>query len=1094
MNKSLKIFLFLGVILSSMAVMGQGITTSSINGRVLEAVDQPLLGATIIAVHVPTGTKYGSVTDFEGYYRVNNMRAGGPYNITITYVGKQDIVLTNINLQLGESEQINATLADSTNALDEIVIQARRNGIFDSSQTGPSTNISTREIEGLPTVTRDIADLLRKTPQAQVSEGGGISLAGVNNKYNSFYIDGAVSNDVFGLSGTGTNGGQIGVNPISLDAIESFSVNLAPFDVRQSGFAGGAINAITRSGTNTFSGSAYGYYRNQDLAGKTPGGFNEENREKLDEFSASRIGARIGGPIIEDKLFFFVNYERQDEESPRFFNADAYNGDSSVSQIETLRQNLTDTFGYNPGDFQDGTQSLISDTFTIRLDYNLDDKNTFTLKHNYVSGESNSPSLSDANNINFANAGILFLSETNSSTFEWRTTNGSNLSNNLVIGYSTVNDDRDPIGQNFPRVQINDGANGSITFGSEAFSTANILDQTLFNVTNNFDIQAGAHNITIGGNFEYFDVRNVFVRQNFGQYQFLRLGDFNTYFDNDPNNDAAADAYDYSYSLLDPVGTTGDDITAAAAAFSYSQVGFYAQDAWNMTDNFRLTYGVRFDVPFFEDGTVNDDFNNRTVGLLEAAGSDLQGARVGKPIKSQIHVAPRLGINWDVKGDNTTQVRGGIGVFTSRIPLAWPGGAYNNNGISVGSVDERDFDNREVFFNADPSNQPIGNGAAPGSGQLGGQIDLFAPDFKLPQTLKYNIGVDQELGVWGLIGSADFLYNDVLTNITYQNLNTTGPVGTLNGADNRFYYGRNRIDDTYNNIYLATNTNEGYSYNATFTLTKPVQNGFGGQVAYTYGDGEYVFEGTSSQNSSQWRNVLTVNGKNTAQLQNSQFATGHQIIANATYDFKWNENISTTLGMFYTGQNGGRLSYIYNEGRDLLGDDSRDNALLYVPRNQSEINLVPLRDGRNNTGNIVATVDQQWQALNTFIENDKYLSGRRGQYAEANASRASWNHSIDFKLLQNFSIYTGADKENKNTLQLSVDLFNVANFLNKDWGERTFVPGFGEVGLVTTQRGGPDPEFTFDPNFTNSDVEVIDDGGTRSSRWQMQIGARYIFN
>ncbi len=1087
MNKSLQIFLFLGIILSSMASMGQGVTTSSINGRVLEGENQPLLGATIVAVHTPTGTKYGSVTDIEGYYRINNMRIGGPYTITYTYVGKQDFELTNIFLQLGESEQINVTLEEATNALDEIVIQATRNGIFDSNKTGPETNISTREIEALPTVTRSIADLLRKTPQAQVSEGGSISLGGVNNRYNSFYIDGAVSNDVFGLSNTGTNGGQIDLNPISLDAIESFSVNLAPFDVRQSGFAGGAINAITRSGTNQWQGSAYGYYRSEDLAGKTPGGFEEENREKLDEFTATRIGARIGGPIIENKLFFFLNYERQDEETPQFFNADAYNGLSSVSDINALRNNLIDTFNYNPGGFEDGTQTLESDTFTARIDYNLDDRNTFTLKHNYVSGESNSPSLSNANNINFGNAGILFTSETNSTTLEWRTSNGSNLSNNLVIGYTTVNDDRDPIGSNFPRVQITDGANGRITFGSEAFSTGNILEQTVFNVTNNFEIQSGAHNFTIGGNFEFFDVRNVFVRQNFGQYQFLSLDDFNTYFDN--RADVPADAYDYSYSLLDPVGVSGDDIDAAAAAFKYSQLGFYAQDAWNLTTNFRLTYGVRFDVPFFEDGTVNNDFNNRTVGLLEAEGFDLQGARVGKPIKSQIHVSPRLGINWDVNGDNSTQIRGGIGVFTSRIPLVWPGGAYNNNGVSIGSVDERDFTNREVFFNADPANQPIGNGAAPGSGQLGGQIDLFAPDFKLPQTLKYNIGIDQELGIWGLIASADFLYNDVLQNVTYQNLNTTGPAGTLNGADNRFFYNRDRIDGTYNNIYLATNTNEGYSYNASFVLTKPVRNGFGGQIAYTYGDGEYIFEGTSSQNSSQWRNVLTVNGKNTAQLQNSQFATGHQITANATYTLDWNDNIATTFGLFYTGANGDRISYIYNEGRDLLGDDSRDNALLYVPRNASEINLVPLT--RNG---VTFSPAEQYAALDRFIENDDYLRTRRGQYAEANASRASWNHSIDLKILQDFSIYTGPDRKNKNTLQISMDLFNVANFLNKDWGERTFVPGFGEVGLITTEQGGPNPEFTFDPTFTNDDVEVIDDGGIRSSRWQMQIGARYIFN
>ncbi len=1090
MNKSLQLFLFLGIILSSITMMGQGVTTSSINGRVLEGVDQPLLGATIVAIHTPTGTKYGSVTDFEGYYRINNMRVGGPYNITITYVGKQELALTGINLQLGESEQINATLEESTNALDQIVIEARRNGIFDSGKTGPETNISTREIEVLPTVTRDIADLLRKTPQASVSEGGGITLAGQNNRYNSFYIDGTVNNDVFGLAATGTNGGQVGVNPISLDAIESFSVNLAPFDVRQSGFAGGSINAITRSGTNTFSGSAYGYYRNQDLAGKTPGAFDAEVREKLEEFTATTYGARIGGPIVKDKLFFFLNYERQDEETPRFFDAAAYRGESSIAAIETLQQNLINNFGYNPGNFEDGTQSLTSDKFTIRLDYNLNDLNTFTLKHNYVSAESLSPSLSTANNINFANAGVAFPSETNSSTFEWRTSNGSNLSNNLVIGYTTVNDDRDPIGNDFPRVSINDGQNSRITFGSEAFSTGNILEQTIFTVTNNFEIQSGAHNITLGANFEYFDVNNVFVGNNFGSYQFSNLAAFNSYFDNNPANDVSATSYSYGYSFLDPAGVSGDNIKNGAAAFKYSQLGFYAQDSWNMTDNFRLTYGVRMDLPYFEDGTVNDDFNNRTIPLLEVAGKDLQGAAVGKPIKTQIHVAPRLGFNWDVNNDKSTQIRGGIGVFTSRIPLVWPGGTYNNNGVALGSVNERDFPGRQVLFNPDPANQPIGNGAAPGSGQTGGQVDLFTPDFKLPQVLKYNIGVDQELGVWGLIASADFLYNDVLQNVTYENLNSVGSIGNLVGADNRPFYNANRIDASYANVYLGSNTNEGYSYNATFTLTKPVSNGFGAQAAYTYGDAAYVFEGTSSQNSSQWRNVLTVNGKNTANLQNSQFATGHQITASATYDLKWTQNVSTTFGLFYNGQSGQRYSYIYNERfRDLLGDDSRDNALIYVPANASEINLVPLI----KPGQVILPAEQ-YAALDAYIERDEYLRSRRGQYVDANASRGLWNHSIDFKLLQNFSIYTGADKENKNTLQLSVDLFNVANFLNKDWGERTFVDNFGEVELLTTQTGGPNPTFTFDPDLQNNDKFITDDGGTRSSRWQAQVGVRYIFN
>ncbi len=408
-------------------------------------------------------------------------------------------------------------MSNEQNALDQVVITAVRDGIFDSSNTGTETNISTREINTLPTATRGIGDILRKTPQASVSEGGAITIAGQNNRYNSIFIDGAVNNDVFGLSDTGTNGGQIGINPISLDAIESFQVNIAPFDVRQSGFTGGAINAITRSGTNNWEGSAYYFTRNEELAGKTPTGIREDNREKLDPFSTNLYGARVGGPIIKNKLFFFVNAEIEREESPRPFDFQQYVGDSNLEMINPLdpngelindprlfnelRNGLINTFGYDPGSFENTLNTLDTERFTIKLDWNVNDKNTIVLKHNYVRGESTSPSTSGNTSINFANAGIFFPSETNFCTLEWNSSFSNNLSNNLVISYTTVNDDRDPIGGAFPRVSINDGQ-GRITFGSEAFSTGNVLEQDVFTIRNNFEISTGAHNITLGANFE----------------------------------------------------------------------------------------------------------------------------------------------------------------------------------------------------------------------------------------------------------------------------------------------------------------------------------------------------------------------------------------------------------------------------------------------------------------------------------------------------------------------------------------------------------------------------------------------------------------
>jgi hypothetical protein len=1076
MNRTLHFLFAIGLFLSAMTISAQ-VTTSSINGRIMENIDtvqEPLLGATIVAVHGPTGTNYATSTDIEGYYRISNMRVGGPYTITFTYIGKREQKLENIFLQLGESERISITLVDESNALDAIVINAVRDGIFDSGKTGAETNISQRDINTMPSVTRGIGDFLRKTPQAQVGEDGGISIAGQNNRYNSIFIDGAVNNDVFGLADSGTNGGQIGVNPISIDAIESFQVNVAPFDVRQSGFTGGAINAITRSGTNKVKGSAYFYTRNQNLAGKTPVGISEDNREKLDDFTANLYGVRVGGPIIKDKLFFFVNAEVQREQEPRPFESDIYNGDSSIAEINTLRNNIINTFGYNPGGYENTITELNSEKFTIKLDYNLDDKNTITAKHNYVKGESISPSQSNNRNINFSNAGIFFPSETNFSTLEWNTTNGKNLSNNLILSYTSVNDNRDPIGSPFPRVQINDG-DGRITFGSEAFSTANILEQNIFTVTNNFEVSKGAHNMTFGGNFENYDIRNVFVRQNYGQYTFNSLAEFNTYFDNDATNDALADSYFHSYSLVDPAGTSGDDIQNAAAAFQYSQLGLYAQDEWSLTNNFKLTYGVRFDVPFFENGAANDDFNNRTVALLEAEGYDLEGARVGKKIKSQIHVSPRAGFNWDVNGAGKTQIRGGLGIFTSRIPLVWPGGIYNNNGLSVGEANA--FDSQT--FVADPNNQPLNGSPAPGSNAVGGQIDIFAPDFKLPQVMKYNIGIDQKTNIWGLIVGADFLYNDNINNVFYQNANLAQSTESLNNADGRPFYDRGgEIDDTYSRVILATNTNEGWSYNGTFTISKPFENGFGGQVSYSYGQGKSIFEGTSSQNSSQWRGVVTSDGKNTAGIGNSQFAFGHRVSANASYEIKWNENIKTTFGMFYNGQEGGTFNYVY-QGRDLLNDDSRDNALFYIPRNASEINLV------DNNG---ITAADQWTALDAFIEGNDYLSERRGEYAERNGDRGPWNHIVDLKVLQDFSLNFN---DNEHTFQLSLDIFNFFNFLNKDWGEQRFISS--NVGIVEVERNGVDPEFSFNPNFAES-LEIIDDAGTRSSRWQMQVGLRYIFN
>jgi hypothetical protein len=998
------------------------------------------------------------------------MRVGGPYKISISFVGFETFESENINLQLGDSRRISATLGESENVLGEIVVTGQRGGVFDSGKTGASTNVSQRQVSTLPSLSRNIADFARLTPQAKVSGDDVISISGQNNRYNALYIDGAVNNDVFGLAASGTNGGQTGVSPISLDAIESFQINVAPFDVRQSGFAGGSINAVTKSGTNKFEGSIYSFFRNEDLAGKTPVGLigDDGERKKLDEFSANTTGLRIGGPILKDKLFFFANYERQDNETPQPFDISNYRGDATAADINRLSSFLMDEYGYDAGGYTNNTSSLKSDKLIGKIDWNINQNHKLSLKHSYVKAiQFNGPG-SNPGAINFLNGAINFESITNSTALELSSKIGDNMANNLVIGYTTVNDDRDPAGNDFPTVQIFDAAGSSINFGSEAFSTANLLEQSTLTITDNFDIYLGRHNVTIGTNNEFSSSKNVFFRQNFGEYRYSNLNDFL-----DGNK---ANRYRHGYSLL---GGFGDD-SKGAAEFDIFQFGLYAQDNINISDNLKITIGARIDVPFWEDGLVNDDFNNRTLPMLEAAGKDLRDAKVGQGIDANVHFSPRFGFNWDVQGDRTTQVRGGTGIFTSRLPLVWPGGAYNNNGLTAGFVQKTG--DAVPDFNPDPRDQF--QDPAQGSGVVGGEINLFAKNFKLPQVWKTNIAVDQRLP-GDFIFSADFIYNDDLNAVAYENINLEGPQFNTTGAGSRPNYGSKRIDNTYDAVYMGYNTTKGNSYNISGTLAKNFYSSLidvTGQVTYSYGESNVLFDATSSQNSSQWRNLETVNGSNRPMLGRSDFAPGHRIISNSTIEFKWNENHRTRIGLFYEGAQGSPFSYVYN-GSGLLNDTGSFSALAYIPANEEEAHLIDTPD---------LTASQQYALLSAYIEGDDYLRSRKGQFAERNGDRTDWTHIIDLKFAQEFRIKI---KETDHKFEFTADIFNFTNFLNKDWGVRTFA-NFDQVQLATFKgfaADGTTPTFNFSPKSIET-KNIIDDSGLQSSRWQMQVGLRYSFN
>ncbi|MEM9867241.1 MAG: carboxypeptidase regulatory-like domain-containing protein [Bacteroidota bacterium] len=1068
-----RIYLAIVAVFISALAFSQGVTTSSMGGRVTDNTGKPLPGATVVAIHTPSGTTYGAATDFDGFYRISGMRIGGPYSVTISYIGFNDDKSEGVFLRLGQSERISRQLSESSTALEEVIVTAQNNGIFDAQKTGAATSIDNRKVNALPNVSRSIADFARLTPQAQIRNDNEISIAGQNNRYNALYVDGAVNNDVFGLADSGTNGGQTGVNPISIDAIESFQVNVAPYDVKIGGFAGGAINAITRSGTNQFRGTAYYLFRNQDLAGKTPGLEDDASREKLPEFTAQTYGVSIGGPIVKDKLFFFLNYERQDDETPQPFEG-TYDGESGLAAVNNFGNFLQSEFGYNPGNFENNTETLTSDKLTIRVDWNINDNHKLSFRNNYVKADQFGVGRSTSTNITFDNNGLLFESISNTASLELNSNFGNNISNNFILGYTRVRDDRDIVGDPFPTIEINDG-DARIFAGSQPFSTANLLNQDVVTLTNNLSIYSGRHTITVGTHNEYSDITNVFFGRNFGEYTYNSLQDF---FDDDANE------YRSSYSILGGVG----DESLGAAEFELFQLGVYAQDEVQLSDNFRVSLGLRLDFPIWDDGRTNSDFNTRTVSLLEAAGKDLEGARVGQGPRTKAHVSPRLGFNWDVNGNRATQIRGGLGVFTSRIPLVWPGGAYNNTGNNVANT--RIFKPRnDTDPNNVPSFNPDVNTQFREDTPFQGNVDILSQDLMLPQTFKASIAVDQRLPE-GFTISGEVLSNTTITGLRLENLNLAGPQFSTTGAGSRSNFGGVQVDDTYGGIFLVSNTGEGQSWNASLTLSKNFYSPLVDvrtQATYSYGDSDVLFEGTSSQNISNWAFNESVNGSNNLTVSTSDFAQGDRFLANVVADFKWSDNLKTTLGIFYEGIDGTPFSYVVGgfSGANLI-DDSGEGfvPLPFIPSSFEEALLVDDGD---------LTAEQQWELLDAFISSDDYLSGRRGQFAERNGARAKMSHVIDLKLAQDFSFNVG---DSKHTLQVSADIFNFTNLLNKDWGRRFFTSAFDTASLVNFEGFAPDgttPQYSFNTNIEGS-LNNIDDAGLQSSRWQAQLGIRYIFN
>ncbi len=1066
-------------------------TTGSISGDVLDTEGTQLVGAKVTAIHEPTGTEYVSKVRQNGEFNIPNLIVGGPYTVTASMAGMQEVSESDVYVGLGADYRVNLIMGDDPTQLEEVSVVGEYD-IYNGSHQGVETNINLNAINALPTAGRELQDFLRTVPQAKLDDRGGISIAGQNNRFNQIMIDGAVNNDVFGLAASGTNGGQTGFSPISMDAVQSFQVNVSPYDVSQGNFTGGAINAVTRRGGNNVEASAYYFLRNHSLSGKTPifGPNDDRDRESFKPFATNTFGARIGGAFKKNKSFYFINLERIEANVPQPFDIGTYQGASSAADLNNLIQHVKQNYGYDVGGYEDNVENNTSTRLVSRFDFNLNPKNKLALTYRYTNSNAINISRSSANVINFSNGGYEFPSTTHSGTMEWNHASENNRFNKLQVGFTSVTDDRGPRGGNpFPYVSINDGASGTINFGTEQYSTANKLQQQNFFLFDKYNIYKGKNSIYFGVDLEYSQTYNLFIRQSFGSYQYDNIQNF-------LNNDTIA-RYDRTYSILD--GDVSVDGSNAAADFSTLRSGFFVGDDIKFNDKFTLTVGARLDYLQFLTEQRSESFFNDTALMVFNQYYDLEGAKLGGRPKGLLNFSPRLGFNYQL--EDGIQLRGGAGVFTGRIPLVWPGAIYQYTGNQLGSIRESDI----TDFGFDPDvNRQYTQADVGGTDDVpSGEIDLLSPKFKLPQVFKGSLGADFKLP-GGVNANLDFLYTQNLTEIKYVNFGLDPTTVTLDDVGGITRYTNGNIKDLNsfeagdqnpygnNNRFMLITNNEGKkgsAMNITLGLNKRFSEYATIGANLTYGTSKVSLDGTSSQNSSQWRYMESATGRNNLPISYSDFDLGNRYNVFAAFKLPYSsETFSTKLSFFFNAQSGRRYSFTYTTPRGtnpITNDNSTYNVdLMYIPDNASDINLVSYTD---NSGATV-TAAEQWAALDGFISNNKYLSSHRGMMSERNGARTPMSAVLDMKLVQD--IYVG----NKNTLQFTFDMFNFTNFLSRNWGQVYYVSNdnFQAVQFEGLDANGK-AEFTFRGKANDRPYNLVDNSQFNPSRWVAQFGVRYIF-
>ncbi len=1087
---------------NALSVMGQGVTTAQVSGIVQDGNGNAIDGATVQAIHTPSGTIYNVYTRPDGRYNIPNMRIGGPYKVIFTYVGNKTVTQEGILLSLGQHLKLNAQLEEETVALEEVLVSGGKNALMNSEQTGAGTNISKEMMAAMPTLSRSLGDFLRLTPQSRSSSvasttGNSQSFAGQDSRYNNLTIDGSIFNNNFGLAGS--LGGQANSTPISLDAIEEIQVNIAPYDVRQAGFTGAAVNAVTRSGTNQIQGSAFYNIRNENMIGENAA----ENKLVINKFDVQQYGFRLGGPIVKDKLFYFINWESERRSDPTTLTAfrDSASITSNTTRVraadlDEVSRLVKEKWSYETGPYENYSFDTRSDKAIIKLDYNLNSVHRISTRFNYLQsardvGISNSGTLTSGsarnslNALTFKNSNYVIHNDVYSFILELNSIFSNRISNSFSAGYTANRDYRESPSSIFPLIDILDGSRLQyITLGYEPFTPNNRLNTDVFQAQNNLNFYLKNHTVTAGLNFETFKFENLFTPLYYGQYVFNNLNDFKRALNGDSVGLAR---YVLNYSAL-------PNRALPWATTKVYMPGAYLQDEISMLNNkLNLTVGLRLDVPMFGETALRNPIVD-TMKFLDEKGNIVNYSTATLP-DDQFMFSPRIGFNYDVFGNRTMQIRGGTGIFTGRPPFVWISNVVGNNGVLQGGILVNNTNTRAYAFTNDvTAHIPANPTASPRF-----NLALVDRSFKFPQVWRSDLAFDVKLP-WEFVFTLEGLYTKTLNNIYYINANQELSNGNFTGEDNRPRFpaigasNRDNAIRVYDNVTDATvlkNTNQGYTYSITGKLEKPITDRFSFMIAYNYGQAKDITSAGSIAFNS-WRDNKTVNGNNLPELSFSDFDQTHRIISGLTYKVEYLKFLSTQISMFLQSGNQGRFSLFYSG--DQNGDNQFGNDLLYVPKNASELSFADLTARISGRDSIIVSKQQQIDAFEQYITENEYLNANRGRVLERNQLLMKWLTTVDVSIIQEFKIRAGA---RKHIIQLRGDIYNFGNLISNKLGVGYRIATLSPLNATGTVDANGKPVYRFgtlsSSNVWQKPLPVEVKRTTLEDVWQAQIGIRYIF-